>query len=663
MSIRRRRQGLSFRAKTILGIALIELILLGLLIWSSQRFLSKAQLEALAERATSTAEQFAILAQDAVLSEDLAALHSFADGVMQDLDLTYLRVIGYRQVLLERGDSEALAQPFKPDSASATRSPPDGVFDASADVAAGGMSFGRIEVGVAAAKGGAIIQAARERLLIIAVAEIVLVALFSFLLGTYLTRALERLRQAADSMAEGGAGVQVPVSGDDEIAATTRAFNRMSERLKSSLDALEQARTEAERAAASSEQASADAQRANAAKSRFLAHMSHELRTPLNAVIGILQLSEDWTLPEAQHEQLRVAKQAGQSLLELINNVLDLSKIEAGELSLHQAPTQFQPLLREAADIVRPLAHVKGIDLVLELADGLPAAASLDAVRFRQVLINLMGNAVKFTDAGEVRLRVSRLCSGDGCHRLRFEVIDTGVGIDPARQASLFNEFSQLSEQDGGRRGGTGLGLAISQRIITLMGGEIRIDSRPGAGSRFWFELSLQTLPDIELGPDAALQPLPSQGPKACAISKDMSREMLPVLLVDDVQTNRLIATAMLTKAGYKVEAASNGAEALEAVCRGPVGSILMDMEMPILNGVETTRRIRALGEPICRVPIIAMTAHAFQDERDRCREAGMDGFISKPIARDELTELLARWHGRLRIDRDVAVGAESPSD
>jgi signal transduction histidine kinase/AmiR/NasT family two-component response regulator len=673
-----RPRWLSFRAKTILGIGLIELVLLGLLIWSSQRFLSQAQIDALLERATSTAEQFAILAQDAVLSEDLAALHSFADGVMQDLDLVYLRVVGYREELLERGDADALARPFRADSAATARSPEDGVFDARADITVGGMTFGRIEVGVDASRGSALIQMARERLLVIAVTEIALVALFSFLLGTYLTGALERLRKAADTMTEGGVGVQVPVSGEDEIAATMQAFNRMSARLKASLDALEQARQEAEQAAVESAQASAEAARANAAKSQFLAHMSHELRTPLNAVIGILQLSEDWTLPAVQHEQLDVAKQAGHSLLELINNVLDLSKIEAGELSLHEGPTRFEPLLLAAADILRPLAQVKGIRLLLDLDAPLPAVVSMDAVRFRQVLINLMGNAVKFTDTGEVRLRVVRLCAGgEACHRLRFEVIDTGVGIAPERQDVLFKEFSQVSEQDGGRRGGAGLGLAISQRIIRLMGGEIRVDSRVGAGSRFWFELTLKLLQDRvpqvpvnlvqqePVGPTPQTSPNPPDRdrPKTCAISPELSpeirRDTLPVLLVDDVQTNRLIASAMLKKAGYQVEQAANGAEALEAICRGPVGSVLMDIEMPVLNGIDTTQRIRALSEPLCRIPIIAMTAHAFQDERDRCLDAGMDGFITKPIAREELTDLVAQWHGRFRLDGELSTNTE----
>jgi signal transduction histidine kinase/ActR/RegA family two-component response regulator len=646
MTVMGRSRWWSFRVKTIVGIALIELLLLGLLIWSSLRFLSDARVEALAERAADTAEQFAILAQDAVLSEDLASLDTFADGVIEDLDLVYLRVIGYRDPLIERGDPLVLERPFVADAPE--RVPEDGVFDAGADVVVGDMVFGRVEVGIDAAEGSALIHTAREWLLTIALAEVVLVALFSFLLGTYLTRALEHLRDAADAITSGQVGVQVPVEGEDEVAATTRAFNRMSERLKASYDALEQARQAAEQAAAEAKAASNEAQRANAAKSRFLAHMSHELRTPLNAVIGILQLSEDWTLPDEQHEQLRIAKQAGHSLLELINNVLDLSKIEAGELRLDEVPTQLRALLESAADIVRPLIQVKGVQLVLELGEQLPTTVSVDGVRLRQVLINLMGNAGKFTDSGEVRLRVSSLCPGQGCQRFRFEVSDTGVGIDPARQKTLFQEFSQIASTDGAQRGGTGLGLSISQRIVNLMGGEIRIDSRLGEGSRFWFEVTLQTVTGALPGSAGASSP--AREAPACTISEHQSRAILPVLLVDDVPTNRLIAGAMLKKAGYQVQTASNGAEAIEAICGGPVGCVLMDVDMPVLNGIDATKRIRALSEPISRVPIIAMTAHAFAEERQRCQEAGMDAFVTKPLPRDQLLAVVAEWHGKLKV-------------
>ena len=455
---RRKPWHLSFRAKTVIGIALIELLLLGLLVWSSLDFLSRAQLQALAARAQDAATHFAALAQDAVLSEDLASLETFADEVMANEDMAFLRVIGYGNPLVARGGAtDGLT--FTADEPGVA--PADGVFDAAAPVLVDGVEFGRIEVGLHAGSGNRILAAARGRLLGIAGAEILLVALFSLLLGTYLTRALERLRDAAETISEGGHGVTVPVRGNDEIAVTVHAFNRMSEQLESSYAALERARTAAEEAAAAAVAASAEAHRANAANSRCLAHMSHELRTPLTAVLGSLQLAHDWQLPEDHRRQLAIAEQAGRGLLELINDVLDLSKVEAGELTLTELPVAVADVTRSAADIVRTMADAKDIDVALDIDERLPALARLDPVRLRQVLVNLMGNAVKFTDSGQVRVEVATRCPGETCQRLYFGVSDTGIGIAEDRQTALFDEFSQIADDVGRQRGGTGLGLAI----------------------------------------------------------------------------------------------------------------------------------------------------------------------------------------------------------
>ncbi|MFZ1537952.1 MAG: response regulator, partial [Chromatiaceae bacterium] len=385
----------------------------------------------------------------------------------------------------------------------------------------------------------------------------------------------------------------------------------------------------------------AEATRANAAKSRFLAHMSHELRTPLNAVLGILDLAEDWVLPPEQHAQLTVAREAGRNLLELINDVLDLSKIESGGMDLHPEPTDIAVLVRTAAAVVLPLATSKGLALETQLDPQLPKAVLVDALRLRQVLVNLAGNAVKFTASGHVDLRLVTLCAGETCQRLRFEILDSGIGIPPERQALLFNEFTQVNDTSSPNHfGGTGLGLAISQRIINLMGGRIHVESAPGRGSRFWFEL---TLVPVQLAPP----PQPARAP-ACRPPEQVSRDTLPILLVDDNQVNRMVAEATLIRAGYRVRTATNGVEALEAVCDEPIGSILMDVSMPVMDGIEATRRIRALDGHPARVPIIAMTAHALDEEAERCKAAGMDDFITKPFVRAHLLATLTRWHGRL---------------
>ncbi len=638
MTLDRVGRFLSFRVKTVLGIALIEVALLAILVWSSLQYLGNSSARAIAERATGTAAQFAALAKDAVLSEDLASLETFADEVMTNEHVAYLRVIGYGNLLIQRGAPELLAKPFVADVENEGAS--DGVFDAGAPIREAGTDFGRIELGIATTAQQQLVEEARTRLWTIAAVEIALVALFSILLGTYLTRALAGLRTAAQAIIDGGPGYTVPVRGSDELADTARAFNSMSGRLKCSYAELEEARRRAEAAAAEAETASAEATRANAAKSRFLAHMSHELRTPLNAVLGILDLAEDWVLPTEQHAQLTVAREAGRNLLELINDVLDLSKIESGGMDLHPEPTDIAALVRTAAALVLPLAMSKGLVLETQLDPQLPEAVLVDALRLRQVLVNLAGNAVKFTASGHVDLRLVTLCPGETCQRLRFEILDSGIGIPPERQALLFNEFTQVNDTSSPNHfGGTGLGLAISQRIINLMGGCIRVESAPGRGSRFWFEL---TLVPVQPAPP----PQPARAP-ACRPPEHVSRDTLPILLVDDNQVNRMVAAATLSKAGYRVRTATNGVEALEAVCDEPIGSILMDVSMPVMDGIEATRRIRALDGHPARVPIIAMTAHALDEEAERCKAAGMDDFITKPFVRAHLLATLTRWHGR----------------
>ncbi|WP_295583645.1 ATP-binding protein [uncultured Lamprocystis sp.] len=633
---------LSLRFKTVLGIALIEIVLLAVLVWLSLDYLASTKADAIAERARSTVDLFAILAKDAVLSDDLASLDTFADAVMRNPDVAYLRVTGHGRRLVTRGEA-AVA-----DAAADGRqgvAVAGGVLHARAEIREAGTGFGLIEIGLSTAAQVQLVDQARRRLLGIALLEIALVALFSLLLGSYLTRSLCMLKRAAQELAatgvvDGGLSHRIPVEGRDELADTARAFNQMAERLQRSYDALEEARAGAERAAAEAQAASAAADAANAAKSRFLAHMSHELRTPLNAVLGTLDMTRDWVLSTEQREHLVMANEAGHALLELINNVLDLSKIEAGEMTLFAEPTALAELVERAAATVRPLARAKGLDLRIALAADLPAAVQVDPLRLRQVLINLLGNAVKFTDSGQVSLGVQTLCTGASCERLRFEVQDTGTGIPKDRQARLFDEFSQIHDGAVKQSGGTGLGLAISQRIVNLMGGQIAIDSAPGQGSRFSFELTL-AVAQRAVVPVVAAKPV-----SACHLPAGMTRRDLPILLVDDVKTNRMVAAAALTKAGYVVRTADNGVEALAAVCREPLGSVLMDVSMPVMDGLEATRRIRSLAGSVRALPIIAMTAHALTEEEDRCRAAGMDDFITKPFARERLLTVVDFWHG-----------------
>ncbi|WBV43894.1 ATP-binding protein [Pseudoroseomonas cervicalis] len=383
------------------------------------------------------------------------------------------------------------------------------------------------------------------------------------------------------------------------------------------------------RAIAAAAAAARSAEQASEAKSRFLARMSHELRTPLNGVLGLAQLvAARQDVPPAVRGQLAMIEGAGRHLLALVNDVLDLAQVEAGRLSLQRAPLALLPLLQEALALVRPEAERKRLALALLTAPGLPPAVCGDARRIRQILLNLLGNAVKFTPAGgRVTLSAAPL-PGQG---LRLEVLDSGPGIPPDQAARLFHDFQRL--EDGmARAEGSGLGLAICAALALAMQGRIGVEAGPdGRGSRFWVELPL---------PPAAL---PQPAPPAAARPARPRR----VLVVDDVAVNRVVAQALLQADGHSVLLASGGEEALALLeADAGIDLVLLDVQMPGIDGLETARRLRAWeaamrpGAP--RLPVLALTAEVGDAPRRACLEAGMDGHLSKPVERSALQAAIA---------------------
>ncbi|MDD2729993.1 ATP-binding protein [Malikia sp.] len=389
------------------------------------------------------------------------------------------------------------------------------------------------------------------------------------------------------------------------------------------------------------ERACAAAEAANRRKSEFLANMSHEIRTPMNGILGMTALALETGLDARQREYLSIVKSSADALLTIINDILDLSKIEAGKFTVERVPFALKPLIDDAVRLVATPARDKGLALVCELAPEVPEVVLGDPTRLRQVLLNLLSNAIKFTAQGSVDLDVSVTRQADGSERLRFTVTDTGAGIAHEQQALLFQPYAQENDSTARHFGGTGLGLSICRHLVELMGGSIGFTSEPGLGSRFCFLLPCrrETLPEAGSLPTSG--PPPNQPERRTRASR--------VLLVEDHPANQKLAIWLLQRQGHQVTLAENGAEAVRLMTALAFDVVLMDVQMPVMDGFEATRRIREQerqrGDK--HHPIIAMTAGAIVGDREKCLAAGMDDYISKPITAQVLLAKLGYWLGR----------------